>query len=99
VVGVGINTDRLARPGGADISKKLEPLNTILPVKLSDSVLEGLEGKKKRDRTQPFALHFSGNSRSYDFLKLDEDKPEVPLSGWDDFFWKGKPPVNKPNAI
>ncbi|MCI0457401.1 MAG: hypothetical protein L0Z62_10570 [Gemmataceae bacterium] len=93
-IGGPIYTDRLARPGGpggGEIGKTLAPLFKILPVTLNDSVLLGLEGRKGPDRSRPWPLEFSGNAKSYDFLKLDDDDPE-PLSGWNMFFWGQKLP-------
>ncbi len=90
-VGGPIHTDRLARGGAPDIQKKLEPLFALLPVTLNDSVLQGLESKKGADHSRPWPLKFSGNARSYDFLKLDEESPE-PLAGWNRFFYDTKTP-------
>ena len=85
-VGGPVYTDRLARPSSAEVRKVIEPLFALLPVKLSDSVLAGLRGKKAPDRTRPFNLNFPGTARGFDFLKLDEESSE-PLAGWSQFFW------------
>src|SRR5205085_562319 len=88
-VGGPIHTDRLARPGGEDAMKILEPLFALLPVKLDDSVFQDLKGGRKGpDRTRPWPLKFSGNAKGLDFLKLDDQDPK-PLSGWTQFFWGG----------
>jgi hypothetical protein len=88
-IGGPIHTDRLARPGSPEVRKIVEPLFAILPVTLNDSVLQGLQSKRAPDRTRPWPLKFSGNARSYDFLKLDDNAPE-PLAGWSEFFWGTK---------
>ncbi len=90
-IGGPIYTDRLARPAGGEMGKKLTPLFEILPVTLNDSVLLGLEGKRAPDRTRPWPLKFTGNAKSFDFLKLDEKSTE-PLAGWNEYFWVGKAP-------
>ena len=90
-IGGPIYTDRLARPAGGEIGKKLAPLFEILPVTINDSVLLGLKGEKAPDRSRPWPLKFSGNAKSFDFLKLDEQSNE-PLAGWNEFFWNTKTP-------
>ncbi len=86
-IGGPVNTDRLARPGGPEVRKVIEPLFALLPVTLNDSVLQTLQpGKRAPDLSRPWPLKFSGNARSYDFLKLDDESPE-PLAGWSQFFW------------
>jgi hypothetical protein len=88
-IGGPLYTDRLARPGGPEVRKVVEPLFALLPVTLNDSVLQGLQSKRAPDRSRPWPLKFSGNARSYDFLKLDDNNP-MPLAGWSEFFWGTK---------
>lgn len=94
VVGGPIHSFQLARGGNLD---KLKPVVDLMPVRLEDSRLQGLN--VDRPTNKPWRLNFSGVTGETEFLKLDDDrkkadKPE-PLAGWEEFFTgreTGSPP-------
>ncbi|MBI1831192.1 MAG: VWA domain-containing protein, partial [Planctomycetes bacterium] len=79
-----VNTYRLARPGGIDLSSLLP----LVPVVLMDSRLHGL-GLMEPDATRPYPLRFASDLKAYPFLQLDEDLPG-PTAGWNSFFWNNE---------
>jgi len=83
-----VHTFHVARPAGIEY---LTNLQTLYPVVLSDSRLPTLT--LNHDPSRPYALHFTGSAKLFDFLKLDESG-DSPTAGWDEFFWgkDGVPP-------
>jgi hypothetical protein len=62
--------------------EKLAPLLEVFPVSLGDNVLS----KPNQDRRFPRRLEFPGAAPEMEFLRLDDDKPDDVLSGWEPFF-------------
>ena len=70
-----VNTYQLARPGGRDLSS----LQALYPVTPMDNRLHG------GGPTPLFALKFTSDAGSFNFLKLDEAGAS-PTAGWNAFF-------------
>ncbi len=81
-----INTKKLTFNDDSEVKKRLDPLLEIFPVMLGDNVLS----KPRQERNVLRRIEFPGASPEMDFLRLDDDKPEDMLSGWEPFF-TGKP--------
>lgn len=81
-----INTKKLTFNDDNEVKRRLEPLMEIFPVLLGDNVLS----KPRQERNILRRLEFPGASPEMEFLRLDDDKPEELLSGWEPFF-TGKP--------
>ncbi|OWK44312.1 hypothetical protein [Fimbriiglobus ruber] len=73
-----LNTYQLAR---ADESGRLKPLLDIIPVLPDDIILL----KTRPIPRTPRRLTLKPNPE-YDVLKLDDDKPDDPVAGWESFF-------------
>jgi hypothetical protein len=78
VVGGPIHTFQLARAEGND---RLKPLLDIFPVLPDDIVVRDL----LRSSKYPRRLLLKPNPE-FDVLKLDEDRPDDPVAGWELFF-------------
>jgi hypothetical protein len=63
-------------------NEPLRPIVDIMPVIPGDLVLSMLKHTGK----EPYRLKFEGINPESDFLKLDDDKGEDPLAGWEQFF-------------
>jgi hypothetical protein len=72
-------TRKLTYPDNAE---KLRPMLQILPVELADYDLK----MAARDRKFPRRLEFPGATQDMEFLRLDDDKVDELLSGWEPFF-------------
>jgi hypothetical protein len=80
-VGGPVNTLQLARPGAN--REKVKPILDVYPVVLQDSRIQEID----RTATDPFRLNFPGATPEMEFLKLDEEHPDLPqLAGWEEFF-------------
>jgi hypothetical protein len=80
-VGGPVNTLQLARPGAA--RERVKPILDIYPVILQDSRIQEID----RVATDPYRLNFPGATPEMEFLKLDEEHPDLPqLAGWEQFF-------------
>ena len=76
-------TRKLTYPENA---AKLAPLLEVFPVIPADYDLK----MAARERKFPRRLEFPGATPDMEFLRLDDDKPEELLSGWE-FFFTGRP--------
>jgi hypothetical protein len=74
-----VNTKKLTYPENA---QKLAGLLEILPVVPGDYDLK----MSARLRNVPRRLEFPGAAPEMEFLRLDDDKPDDVLSGWEPFF-------------
>lgn len=74
-----IYTRKLTYPENAE---KMAPLLNIFPVELADYDLK----MAARERKFPRRLEFPGATGEMEFLRLDDDKPDDFLSGWEPFF-------------
>ena len=74
-----VNTKKLTYVENAE---KLEPLLSVMPVIFGDYDLK-MSG---RERREPRRLEFPGASPEMEFLRLDDDKPDEVISGWEPFF-------------
>ncbi len=81
-----IHTYRLARPG--DQKEKLEPIQRLCPVVLTDLRLEEAE----RQADKPHRLTFPPAEGDYPFLKLEAEGKES-TAGWEAFFGDPKQEV------
>jgi hypothetical protein len=94
LLGGPINTLQLARPG--EYKKQLEPLlgrersaadkglPPLLPVTFRDVRVEDLE----RNTSDPYPLAFEGAAAGFEFLKLDEVRPDLKVpQDWEEFFY------------
>jgi hypothetical protein len=77
-----INTKKLTFNEDGEVQRRLAPLLEIFPVSLGDNVLS----KPRQERNVPRRLEFPGAAPDMDFLRLDDDKPDQLLSGWEPFF-------------
>lgn len=74
-----VNTKKLTYP---DNEAKLQPLLEIFPVIAGDYDLK----MSARDRRVPRRLDFPGAAPEMEFLRLDDEKPDQIISGWEQFF-------------
>ncbi len=78
-----INTKKLTfNENDSEVQRRLAPLLEIFPVTLGDNVLS----KPRQERNVPRRIEFPGAAPEMEFLRLDDDKPDNPLSGWEPFF-------------
>ncbi|MBV9122938.1 MAG: hypothetical protein JO112_06260, partial [Planctomycetes bacterium] len=80
VVAGPIHTFQLARGVNAD---KVKPLLDLYPVILDDSRIQSLG--MERSTAEGHRLNFPGATNEMEFLKLDENQPDL-LAGWEEFF-------------
>lgn len=84
-----VNTYQLATAGG----RKIDDLQSLVPVTLKDSRLIGLG--IGHDASRPYELQFTEGAKELSFLNISENA-EDPMKGWQEFFWDGEqPPAGK----